>query len=400
MNIKLHEAALNGVKFYIEASKTRGGRREKEFELIQTDRRQPQDLGKYLRVFEVKGVIQYNAVDSDSYYQSRDALLSVLEKKGTKTLTHPFYGDVRIRSGLYTLTEDIKRLGKADISFTASVVTEEINVPLPNPSNNPTKNDVKAKAKDALNQISKSNSEKFNIIRKLQDTYNEAKEKFITTLESLRKELGPIFSNLNDLASFIRQIEGDIGNISAFLKNPDSFFNEISQLIGGVDGAYTNAQGAFAGLSSLKNSSAGLLNSPSIVSTNKKIILDNNATAVSQLVRDSSAVMMHSAAVDLQYNTTDDVDRVRKVLYNALPTSGESYTLLDSLKSAMSDYLDNVEKSVKTIRIIDIGSNIMPLSVFCYRVYGSLDNLNLLVSVNDVKDVTSVTGKLKVVSDA
>jgi prophage DNA circulation protein len=216
---RLWQASLDGVEFLVSSDETKGGRRQAEYEYISTNRRQVQDLGQYLRKFTVTGFIPYDASNDDDYFQKRDALLTVLEADGEHNLIHPFYGEITVTTGIYSLKQRTSKLGYAEITFTATQVSQEINNSLARPDKKVTETTVTDQANQTAKSLQDDSASKFSLTKAFKDGYESAKDIASNTLQQIQDVIGPLAQEVDDAANFVKEIENDVDQINTLLNN-------------------------------------------------------------------------------------------------------------------------------------------------------------------------------------
>lgn len=424
---ELYEASLDGVKFLVTSSSTKGGRRQAEFEFISTDRRQVQDLGRYLRKFEVVGYLQNNPNTNQNYFSNRNALLKVLETSGQHILTHPFYGEIKVTTGIYSIKEDINKLGLGEITFTATQISEEINAPLPKTNQKVTSKSVKDQAAKVNEKIKSDSASKFILTKKFKDAYQSAKDMYTNTMEQIQKVVKPIADEVNDAVNFVKDVESDIDQVNILLNNPSSLFGTIIDDITGIDGFTNNINTAIAGLKrfnefgdalssfgsgvpttdqsgfAIENLSPFVRVPENPITTQEKEI-KTNADLISNTVKQSSLSKQYELAVQVDYENTNDLDQAIIDLedqFNVLRDSvGDTvYNDFAKLRELSNQVLE--AKREETLRVSDLFVNgRSALSLIAYSLYEDSTKQDDLINLNSVTDATNINGTIKVLTDA
>lgn len=97
---QLQPASFKGVRFEVDASKFKGGRRKQVHEYPQRDKPYVEDLGRATRNFSLEAWVCGNDCLSQ-----RDALIAKLEEAGAGTLIHPWYGSLEVEAMNFEASE-------------------------------------------------------------------------------------------------------------------------------------------------------------------------------------------------------------------------------------------------------------------------------------------------------
>jgi prophage DNA circulation protein len=424
---ELYEASLDGVKFLVSNSSTKGGRRQAEFEFISTNRRQVQDLGRYLRKFEVTGYVQNNPNTNQNYFSNRDALLKVLESDGQHTLTHPFYGEIKVTTGIYSIKESINQLGIGEITFTATQVSESINKPLPKTNQKVTPKTVADQSAVVTSKLKDDSASKFSLTKKFKDAYQSAKDMYTNTMNQIQKVVKPIADEVNDAVNFVKDVENDIDQVNTLLNNPSSLFGTIIDDITGIDGFTNNINTAIAGLKRF-NQFGDALNSfgsgvpttdqsgfaienlspfvrvPENPITAQETEIKTNADLISDTVKQSSLAKQYELAVQVDYANTDDLDQAIIDLedqFNVLRGSiGDTvYNDFAELRQLANQVFESKRDTTLRVSEFEVQGR-TALSLLAYSLYEDSTQQDSLRDLNNSTDVTNITGTIKVLTNA
>jgi prophage DNA circulation protein len=424
---RLWQASLDGVEFLVSSDETKGGRRQAEYEYISTNRRQVQDLGQYLRKFTVTGFIPYDASNDDDYFQKRDALLTVLEADGEHNLIHPFYGEITVTTGIYSLKQRTSKLGYAEITFTATQVSQEINNSLARPDKKVTETTVTDQANQTAKSLQDDSASKFSLTKAFKDGYESAKDIASNTLQQIQDVIGPLAQEVDDAANFVKEIENDVDQINTLLNNPTSLFETIIDGITGVDGLTNDLIQADAGLKRFNEFGEAFNNftssttptdkqnmsiqalSPNVeVNENpitaKEIEIKTNSDLLTNSVQQASLIKQYDLVSQIDYESVEDINEAEQQLeqqYHKVRSNiGDSVIEnFAQLRSQTRTVLDN--KRLNAARERDYTApNYTPLSVIAYQIYADSTQSDEIQKLNNIKDVIAVQGTITVLTDA
>jgi prophage DNA circulation protein len=120
---EMYEASFRGVPFFAARTTTTGGRRSATHEFVNSDFREVEDLGENLKKFNIVGTINDIA---GSHTQLKIDLINALDKKGSGTLSHPFYGEFQVKAKPYTIEEDTGNLGETTFVMSFEIETSQL----------------------------------------------------------------------------------------------------------------------------------------------------------------------------------------------------------------------------------------------------------------------------------
>ncbi|MFT4271277.1 MAG: DNA circularization N-terminal domain-containing protein [Pantoea sp.] len=94
----LQDASIRGVPFKVEEDEATFGRRVQVHEYPNRDKPWSEDLGRATRKFSVQAYLI-----GDDYFEQRNKLIEAVEKPGSCTLVHPYYGEMTV-----TVTDEVR----------------------------------------------------------------------------------------------------------------------------------------------------------------------------------------------------------------------------------------------------------------------------------------------------
>lgn len=88
---KLQDASLRGIAFKVDSDEATFGRRVQVHEYPNRDKPWAEDLGRATRRFSVQAYLI-----GDDFFEQRNRLIEAIEKPGSCTLVHPYYGEMTV----------------------------------------------------------------------------------------------------------------------------------------------------------------------------------------------------------------------------------------------------------------------------------------------------------------
>ena len=402
----LRQASFRGVVFFINASSQEGGRKQITHEFMNTGRRIVQDIGDYKPVFEVIGTITNNG--GRSYEQNRDQLLSALRTEGAGILSHPWYGSLNVTTGTYKLDENLRSLNRGTIRFTCYVVDDAIDSENGNPFTQST-NQVNESEIGNLSEIAKDSlgteiADSLDIDLARPNNAISVESILQNVLNVYSDTLEPIADTTEDAIEYANQITQTANDISRLLNNPTVLISEVIDSATAVDGLTASAIRAYDGL--IKLFSYGRTDATNVQVVSDTALLDNGKSSTQQIRKsnaDQLVLMAQTMALIEAYNQAANIDFSNDVeLQEATEQLDAQYDLvidslgpesadtLTQLRSQVRVFLDIKRVNVNFIREINVYDE--PASVIAYSINGNTDDVDNILSPNDILDPASISG--------
>jgi prophage DNA circulation protein len=396
----LYRASYKQVSFLADVSNIRGGRNDVLHKYANTGHQSIEDMGALPRSYTITAVIT-----GTDYFQKRNQLLSVIEEGGAGILVHPFYGEIQnVVARNFTLTEDLKSVGAATIT---------INFDIDNSTSTPiavanTITEINSARDIALDSIANDLGSEWDVSVALSNSYEYAVEKlgeFSSAYETAMEPIRSITENVNNITSLVSSFNSEILSLTIA---PTDLADSIKNLFSTANAISQSAEAAVDSFKVLfgfgSDSSAEILPDVGFVKTAANIQKTKNSRALSACINQMALAQAYVNYCQVEYPTVQDVDVVIDLLksqsdleQNKSSSSQTEYNMKDLQVKAFA-YLDEVRKSAKSIVEIE-QSSITTTRLLAYRAYGNSDLFNDLNKTNDIKDVSFISGQLKVLSE-
>ena len=387
---RLYPASFKGAGFIYVSGDINAGRKTVTHEYPNKDFRYIEDLGKNLRSFSIRAIIQ-----GFFYETNKKTLEDALNDEGIGILVHPFLGNINSVCTGYTVSEDLTGTGIAN--FTLNFLEAETSRYPDASTNNISKiADLYRKLydfiKDDLNgqyiaQFARNIAFSAQKLRDLTDTLNL----IANTTKSLNvssTEFRTQSNSFNNNAFKIASPTGDIGgNLSDFVSSFDSLstdgqtrFDASSQLFGfGYDDEFID----------LPTTQIQQRND------NQKYINGSiNALAFANQI---------DSAKDIDYANEQDLNDTAQILddnYDFLLNS-ESDKFSNQLLSDINELRNQIriffeQKRLVINKIIEITTKPIPATVLTYQYYGNVDDYEQIINLNSIFNPAVIDNGVKI----
>ena len=407
----LRPASFRGVPFdSFEQHTESGGRRIVRHEFPLRDTPYAEDLGRKAGQLQVEAFILRNRWAD--YEAARDKLRDALRAAGPGTLVHPWLGQMQVCVDGYTVRESTREGGYCQFSVTfveaGSLIEPDIQ------------KDTAAKVEEAVNGAEAS-----------------ALDTFLSDLNMLAE----------DVEAAVDYAEGMVDNVVSYLNTGSRVLSDVKATVRRVIAIPDRLAGAFyglvssvMGLGSLVNFSSGGGSSgaswtgttdsgssfsvggfdmegfTSMISTRKdppdaswdkpdsesapvsaSTIEDRVYGPLIDYVAAVTVTEMGRLVADTEYETADDAIRDLQIVAEAMDIvqaahcSDSVYAALDDLRAALAD--DVMERGAKLPRLGTTRlPTTMPALVASYRLYGTAEYADEIVSRNNIRHPGRVPG--------
>lgn len=387
---RLYPASFKGASFIFIGADINAGRKTVAHEYPNKDFRYVEDLGKNLRTFSIRAIIQ-----GFFYETNKKTLEDALNDEGIGILVHPFLGNINCVCTGYTVSEDLTSTGIANYTLNF-LEAKTSRFPDASTDNISKIADLYRKLydfiKDDLNgqyiaQFARNIYFSAQKLRDLTDTLNL----IANTTKSLNTSSTEFRAQSNSFhrdAFKIASPNGDIGgNLSDFVSSFDSLssdgqtrFDASSRLFGfGADDEFID----------LPTTQIRQRNS------NQKFINGSiNALAFANQI---------DSAKDIDYATEDDLNDTAQILdenYDFLLNS-ESDNFSNQLLSDINELRNQMriffeQKRLVINKIVEITTKPIPATVLTYQYYGNVDDYEQILSLNNIFNPAVVDNGLKI----
>jgi len=387
---RLYPASFKGAGFIYINGDVNAGRKTVVHEYPNKDFRFVEDLGKNLRTFSIRAIIQ-----GFFYETSKKALEDALNDEGIGILVHPFLGNINCVCTGYTVSEDLTSTGIAN--FTLNFLEAETSRYPDASTNNISKiADLYRKLydfiKDDLNgqyiaQFARNIAFSAQKLRSLTDTLNLISN----TTKSLNvssTEFRTQSNNFYNNAFKITSHNGDIGgNLSDFVSSFDDLstdgqtrFDASSQLFGfGGDDEFID------------------------LPTTQIQQRNDNQKYINGAINALAFANQIDSAKDIDYANEQDLNDTAQILDNNYDylLNSESDKFSNQLLSDINELRNQIriffeKKRLVINKIVEISTKPIPATVLTYQYYGNVDDYEQIINLNGIFNPAVVDNVVKI----
>lgn len=388
----LETASFREVRFSVSAeTSTTGGRKKVVHEFINSDSRTVTDQGKLLKIFKVSGII----TDSEGrYFERRDALIAALEKPDAGILSHPFFGKVSVVPDTYTLVESLGELGKATFAMNFYLAEDKIK-PI---ADSFTAFNIEAGQERVVEFAGAEIIDKFKVDARFPFNFSAATNQ-LEAIAAVFDEVTTTFSRqLAEIDAFSQSLLDFRNSIRRLVNLPEELVASLNNLFDSVIALAATPEEAFLTLEKffVFGDDAPLIPQ----TTFERIEKLRNRTLLNQYIQVGALAFAYNQAAGIDFFTIREIDvyaakldvQYQKVF--SLITNVDLAAALSDLRGTTSEFLDIQRLNVK--KIVDFETGPTTAQSLTYRLYGSVDDYERLVSLNEIKDADFVSGDLEV----
>jgi prophage DNA circulation protein len=405
----LQTASFRGVTFLIGDSSTDGGRKTITHEYPNTDRRVVEDIGLLQDTFSLTGIVV-----TQEDFTDRDDLKDALTQAGPGELVHPFFGTVTVVAKPFNVVENTSELGIARFTMLFERSQDPIF-----PTQAAVKTSlIKSQSDIVIASVAENIGEEFSVLDNIKSNYQSA----LTQLQSVGdrfNEIGRTVSAVtNFISSFSATVTSFVDNIVSNIFSPALLADSITDMFLQFDTLAPNALGQFELAKQLFGfGSDDPIIEPTTVGREQKA---SNQAILNSAIRANAIALAFNNAANIDYENELEVTGVRQALeeeYQSIilstnlssGTLGEPQNLssdpslsndtieaLQELRNTSRLFFDDVSISVSKIRNITV--NPIPMSILSYQYYGNTDETEDLINLNNIADVSIVSGELQILT--
>ncbi|MCK4962075.1 MAG: DNA circularization N-terminal domain-containing protein [Anaerolineales bacterium] len=400
---ELYQGSFRGARFLVVEATTDFGRKQVKHEYPNSDRQKIEDLGLRPRSFtltvEISGP---TTIDSRSYQQKKDDLLTALETAGPGTLSHPFFFssfEVVARPG--SVTERMSELGIARFSLTFDISNRNTD---PQPATT-SLSQINQALDNTAAAINTNISSTWNVSTGLNTASAEA---LLNVFSDFTENTTNTFNKLEQPANEFNAILGDFtDNIGDLIQAPQDLADAYQSVILSSSGLYQTTEESLQIFLRFFNFGDDIDEFPD--TTEERIERNQNNKLIKDATQVSYLSLSYQFAAETTFTTiteiTDLQERLETQYQKQVENNVNSEILLslNELRVLANQFLESEKLNASQVIEQDVKEN--SLSVIAFEYYGDVDDLqdrtNTLVDLNRPKsnNITFVEGEIEILSE-
>ena len=367
------QGSFRDVPFFIESHEFESGRRKQDNEWIK--KASSEDRGQRIRKYQLEVYVL-----GPDYMTERNKLVEALEEEGPAYLVHPYFGQLYVQAGKFTLTENKNEGGYCVFNIAFIEVTLSISKDrLSNKQNkfyaslstaNKSLITAKNSIKNGLSFINKTTSEIEKVTEEV-ETLTENLDGVINAIVQPTEELTFAIGSLKDAVKTLANRPEEYTDRLEYVF--DSFMNEIVTTPSYFDDGTSMLSNSFTSFFyNLQSNLYESINSGITLMTVAKY-----AVIVLDISRNGKFTSKEEAEV-IKNKLTGELDKllanedVRRDESLTKATKELKYTLVDNINA------DNI--------LIYETARVLPTVVLSYILYGDISREQELINLNKIKN--------------
>lgn len=397
---QLYKASYKQVDFLVTGSGIRGGRKSVLHQYPNSNNQTVEDLGALQRSYSLTAVIT-----GDNYFENRNALLSAIEEGGPGVLIHPFYGEIEnIVARNYSINENLNSLGAATISINFDIDTSQ-STPV---ATSNTVSELNSIRDSALDSVASDIENGWNVSTSLNNSFEYARDKlneFSNAYESAMEPIRSVTDNVNNLTSLIDEFNYKIVELTLSPQELSTSFKNLFTSANSLSQTASVAVDSFEDLFGFGDSTDDeIVEDAGFVKTASNLEKTNNKRTLDAATNQMALAQAYVNYAQIEYSTTEEIDAVVDLLKKQSEIEQNEYSSTDTkdvmkdLQIATFNFLDELRDSARSI--IEIQQNSLTSSrLLSYKAYGDSSFDSEINDANNIKDVSFVSGNLRILSE-
>lgn len=410
----LFPATFRGIPFLASDTSTTAGAKTVTHEYPNDSRRYVEDLGPLKKTFSLTG-----HVTGDAYLANRFALQAALEDGSIGILTHPHYGVVFVVPKPYTVRETTRALGEAVFEMTFETADPAIN-----PTNAGSLiSDIIGTVNTIDNDIQSAFADVFKISSFFPDNYSFARAQ-VSNVSGQFNSFKTLFANSGNTTDLATQQKTFSSTLTQNITRPAALISGVSDLFAFANNVSDDAKATGQGMQSLfgfgsNDASIQLvtkdpLHTPGIP-TPQGVERLNNSAAVNYAFNCYALIYAYLNYAQADFANETELQTVAAQLeqqylaiINGSITAAQPINAIDILGSDVFDDLETVRNLVRRqfdqddsniAKIIPINTKTTSVSLLSYRYYGTTAQDTNIISLNNVLNISFLSGNVNIVTD-
>lgn len=397
-------ASFQGVPFLVNTETAERGKKVVLHEYPNSDVRFAEELGKISPIFRIEAIIH-----GEDVINQRLRLENALEKTGQGKLVHPVYGEIDVMVLDFSSTSNQTTFG--EIRFSISFAQSRSNVsPKPVVANKTAVTQLAADVREALDE----GLEEGYDVPETTSNFTAITEKFNELAEGVQDSINAVTDLVSEqAATFNRAVKTTTNNVFSIVQSAADIRDSVSLIIDtALDVARTPEQlsASWKNLIDTDLFPIGNTNTVQQVQKERNNALLNEHLRLTALANMYEAQVYREFTTDLELEEAKDflddtyIDYLYRVINELEDANIISLTRSQTVREAFAELRDiaqNVlnDKEKTVFRVIEVIPGNVSMSLFNYHYYGSLDEIDLLTSLNPDINHANFKEEIKAISE-
>ncbi len=379
---QLRQASFRGFEFFVDTSQVAGGRRAVQHQYPNRETPYTEDMGRAARSYQIEGHI----IGQD-YFDAKERLFEVFEKKGPGELIHPFYGSLMVQVSSLNVSESIRQGAIATFSVT---FLELGDARFPKGSND--KGSVLAdNVLGALGDAKADFDDNFSIlglpefaIQSARDLIKQAQELF----DTVTKPLSDVAEGVAELSFATRNLVAETNDL---LQSPQELSQRLLDSFDLMENAISsnkNKRNAYSAFYDFTGDTPVPETTPTRQQeSNNKNVFQNFMRRAAAIKSTQPAIVAEFVSIDEAHEARQEITAVLEDQIREIPVEETNTELLQSMEdvnASLVDALPDPDAELPSIRTITPETDEVSI-LLAYDLNESLENEQDIIDRNNIR---------------
>ncbi len=389
---KLPLGSFKNVEFHIQENEVTGGRKTITHEYPSSKNRYVEDLSGIEKIFNIQAW-----TDDNISFNNRDDLIRVLEEGGVGTLIHPKFGELKVVSVGYSISDSITQLGISKFTLNFEVASNNV-LPEKLKANKGLIANLKTKL---LGQSEAAFDNNWKTVVSVKSKFDSANETLKKSAREIKKTAELVQGSTSTFSDFVTSINQIISSSTSLIQSPEILSSNLTLAFNNLAVAYNSSQDVF----DVSKRLFGFNQRDRVANGLSQLQKDirGNQDQINNYINVAALALAYNAASNIDYRTLDELNNANSDLeegFYALPTNLDRevrQTILD-IRVQATNVFTNLAISLPNVANYEV-LNPISLNVLVYSLYGSLDLKNTIRDLNNFQDTSTVSGTIKILTN-
>lgn len=383
----LRPAKLGSAAFQVDQASAQLGRNVQLHEYPLRDTPYTEDMGRKARRLTLECYVLADAANNYNYMPERDALIAELEKPGSKTLVHPYLGELKVNVvECDGPRESTYEGGMARFSITVVESGEHV---FPGGTTD-TQAIVSKRVYASLQEVKVSFAQRFGVTGAADFVSDTAISQVQGFADTLRSVAARVTTLPEALSRFVVDLSDLSGAAAQLILAPATLSDRVIGLLQTVTVIVNRPADALHIVRDLFGYGDGLATAPES-GASSRVLQQDNQNAWVQLIEQAALITAVQVAARLDFESADDALRLRDELLDVFDAQTEAvlddtvyYALVDVRTAFVADMQQRAAQLNKLIKVT-LPETTSTLAL-AYSLYGDAQRESEIVARNRLRD--------------